>query len=79
MALSPSFLESRGREGCISVTVQMFLSQQVERNVIITNVNGKYELTDKLSKDVRLRKSQKFMESSVRSSSQNGNIVNTNK
>ena len=26
----------------------MFLSQQVKQNVIITNKNGKYELTDKL-------------------------------
>ena len=60
MALSPLFLESGGREGCISVTLQMFLSQQVERNVIITNVNGKYELTDELSKDVRLRKISKI-------------------
>ena len=38
----------------------MFLSQQVERNVIITNVNGKYELTDELSKDVRLKKISKI-------------------
>ena len=28
----------------------MFLSQQVKRNVIITNKNGKYELNDKLPK-----------------------------
>ena len=26
----------------------MFLSKQVKRNVIITNKNGKYELTDEL-------------------------------
>ena len=34
----------------------MFLSKQVKRNVIITNKNGKYELTDKLSDDVRIKK-----------------------
>ena len=32
----------------------MFLSQQVKRNVIITNKkNGKYELADKLPDDLR--------------------------
>ena len=31
----------------------MLLSQQVKRNVIITNKNSKYELTDELSDDVR--------------------------
>ena len=35
---------------------QMFLSQQVKRKVIITNKNGRYELTDELSNDVRLKK-----------------------
>ena len=35
---------------------QMFLSQQVKRNVIITSKNGKYELTDELPNDVRLKK-----------------------
>ena len=34
----------------------MFLSQQVKRNVIITNKNGKYQLTDLLPKNVRLKK-----------------------
>ena len=34
----------------------MFLSQQVKRNEIITNKNGKYELTDELPNDVRLKK-----------------------
>ena len=32
----------------------MFISQQLKRNVIITNKNGKYELTDKLPNNVRL-------------------------
>ena len=35
---------------------QMFLSQQVKRNVIITSKNGKYELIDELLNDVRLKK-----------------------
>ena len=38
----------------------MFLSQQVKRNVIITNKNIKYELTDELPNDVRLNKILKF-------------------
>ena len=37
---------------------QMFLSQQVKRNVI--NTNGKYELTDELSNDVRPKKTSKL-------------------
>ena len=38
----------------------MFLSQQVKRNWINTNKNGKYELTDKLSNDVGLEKISKL-------------------
>ena len=39
------------------MSYQMFLSQQVKRNVIIiTSKNGKYELTDELPNDVKLRK-----------------------
>ena len=38
----------------------MFLSQEVKRNVIITNKNGKYELTEELSNDVRLKKISKL-------------------
>ena len=34
----------------------MFLSHQVKRSLIITNKNGKYELTDELPNDVRLKK-----------------------
>ena len=40
----------------------MFLSQQVKRNVIITNKYGKYELRDKFPNDVYLRRPQNFME-----------------
>ena len=32
----------------------------MKRNVIITNKNGKYELTDELPKDVRLQKISKI-------------------
>ena len=38
----------------------MFLSQQVKRNMIITNKNGKYELSDELPIDVRLKKISKL-------------------
>ena len=38
----------------------MFLSQQVKRNVIIINKNAKYELTDELPNDVRLKKISKL-------------------
>ena len=37
----------------------MFLSQQVKRNVIITNKNFKYELTDELPNNVRFKKNLK--------------------
>ena len=32
------------------------VSQQVKRNVVITSKNSKYELTDELPNDVRLKK-----------------------
>ena len=38
----------------------MFLSQEVKRNVIITNKNGKSELTDQLPSDLRLKKISEF-------------------
>ena len=34
----------------------MFLSQQVKRNVVITDKNGKYNLTEELQNDVRIKK-----------------------
>ena len=36
-----------------------FLSQQVKRNVIITNKNVKYQLTDELPNDLKLKKNLK--------------------
>ena len=38
----------------------MFLSQKVKRNVIITNKNGKSELTDQFQNDVKLKKISKL-------------------
>ena len=38
----------------------MFLSQEMERNVIITNKSGKDELTDELPNDVRLKEISKL-------------------
>ena len=38
----------------------MFFSQQVKRNVIITNKIGKYEFIDKFVKDLRLKKISKL-------------------
>ena len=38
----------------------MFLSQQIKRNVIINNKNCKYELTDELQNDLRLKKISKI-------------------
>ena len=37
------------------MSYQMFLFQQVKRNVIITTKNGKYESTDELPNNVRLK------------------------
>ena len=42
------------------MSYQMFLSQQVKRNVIITNKHGKYWLTDELPNNVKLKKISKF-------------------
>ena len=39
---------------------QMLFSQQVKRNVFVTNKNVKYELTDELPNDVRLKKISKL-------------------
>ena len=36
----------------------MFLSQQVKRNVIITNKHGKYWLTDELPNNAKLKKNE---------------------
>ena len=44
----------------LQITYQMFLSKQVNGNVIITNKNGKYELADELSNEVRLKKISKL-------------------
>ena len=65
----------------LQTSYQMFLSQQMKRNMIFTNTNGKYELTDELPSDVNLRKPQNFTEllSSIQTSSQNENIVNASK
>ena len=38
------------------MSYQMFLPQQVKRNVTITSKNGKYELTEELPNDVRRKK-----------------------
>ena len=42
------------------IAYQMSPSQQVKRNVIITNKNCKYKLTDKLSSDAKLKKISKL-------------------
>ena len=44
----------------LQISYQMFFSQQVKWNVIITNKNGKCELTDELLNDVRLKKISKL-------------------
>ena len=40
------------------MSYQMFLSQQVKRNVIITNKHGKYWLTDELPNNAKLKKNE---------------------
>ena len=44
----------------LQISYQMFLSQQVKRNVIIANKNVEYELTGELPKDVRHNKISKL-------------------
>ena len=40
----------------LRMSYQMFLSQQVKQNVVITSENSKYKLTDQVPNDVRLKK-----------------------
>ena len=40
----------------LRMSYQMFLSQQVKQNVVITSENSKYKLTDQFPNDVRLKK-----------------------
>ena len=47
--------------------------------MIITNKNGKYELTDEFPNDVRLKTPWNSSVVIVHSSSQNKNVVNTSK
>ena len=42
------------------ISCKTFFSQLVKRNVIITNKNGKYKLTDELPNDVTLKKISKL-------------------
>ena len=42
------------------MSYQMFLSQEVKRNLIITNKNVKYQLTEKFPVEVRLREISKL-------------------
>ena len=49
----------------------------MKRNVIITNKNGKYELTDELANDLRLKKISKLHGIISQYSYQKENIVNT--
>ena len=44
----------------LPISYQKLFSQQVKRNVIITNKNGKYELIDELPNDVSLKKIPKL-------------------
>ena len=44
----------------LEISYQMFLSQEVKRDVIIVNKNGKRELTDELPNNVRLKKTAKL-------------------
>ena len=55
-----AIFEIYNRAHNILKSYQMFLSKQVKLNVIITNTNGKYELTDEFSNDVRLKKISKL-------------------
>ena len=42
------------------MSYQMFLSQEVKRNLIITNKNVKYQLTEEFPIEVRLREISKL-------------------
>ena len=44
----------------LKMSYQIFLSQQVKRNVVISSKNSKYKLTDEFPNDVRLKKISKL-------------------
>ena len=46
----------------LQISSKMFLSQQLKRNMIIVNKNGKYELTDELLNDIKFKIISKSME-----------------
>ena len=65
----------------LKMSYQMFLSQQVKRNVVITKkiVNTSWLTSCQMTWDWRKSQNPMELKCSVESSSQNGNIVNTSK
>ena len=54
-AISETYSRARNILELADILPNVF-SQQVKRNVVITNKNDKYELTDELPKNIRLKK-----------------------
>ena len=76
-AISETYNRAHNILEVVDILPNVFFFILVKRNVIITNKNGKYELTDELANDLRLKKISKLHGIISQYSYQKENIVNT--
>ena len=76
-AISETYNRAHNILEVVDILPNVFFFILVKRNVIITNKNGKYELTDELSNDLILKKISKLHGIISQYSYQKENIVNT--
>ena len=76
-AISENYNRAHNILEVVDILPNVFFFILVKRNVIITNKNGKYELTDELSNDLILNKISKLHGIISQYSYQKENIVNT--
>ena len=76
-AISETYNRAHNILEVVDILPNVFFFILVKRNVIITNKNGKYELTDELSNDLILNKISKLHGIISQYSYQKENIVNT--
>ena len=76
-AISETYNRAHNILEVVDILPNVFFFILVKRNVIITNKNGKYDLTDELSNDLILNKISKLHGIISQYSYQKENIVNT--
>ena len=76
-AISETYNRAHNILEVVDILPNVFFFILVKRNVIVTNKNGKYELTDELSNDLILNKISKLHGIISQYSYQKENIVNT--